>query len=285
MGLEVRGSFAKKQDELLIDWLSDKPALVRLSKVYGQVLIDSYLAAPQDYLFLQSIFGRVIALDDYNRIPYHADVLLNPNIFGDKVDYRTTARVIAGRQYVILREAFRKELDKVAVRKQASRVLVTFGGDDYRKLCPKISQWLRDEPIRLTIIAGNDAYAAALREQLGGDVEVIGYVEADQMRHQMLNTDIVVSACGQTLHELAYLGVPTIGICIDIDQEPNRDAYCDLGFLPARLDWNDAQLEKKVKGVLQQMENSELRKRISEAGLRSVDGRGVDNIFGQLFLH
>jgi spore coat polysaccharide biosynthesis predicted glycosyltransferase SpsG len=284
MLLEIKGDFRPADNEKDVNWLSNKAVLIDLAKRFDNVLIDSYLADEAVYLFLKSIFTRVIAIDDYNRIAYATDIILNPNVFGDELLYDTTAEIIAGNKFVILRDTFRRHPAKLTIQPHIKNVLLTFGGTDYRKLCPKVIYALSAYNFNFTVVAGSEIYASMLKTQLGHLCHnILGYISAEEMLYQMMNTDLAISACGQTLHELAYMGVPTIGICIDIDQELNRDKYLKLGFLTAKLDWNDRAFGVAINQALQELLPLEKRRGISNIGIQTVDGRGVENIFRQLF--
>ena len=90
--------------------------------------------------------------------------------------------------------------------------------------------------------------------------------------------DVVITAAGQTLNELAFMGVPSIAICIDKDQFFNIKTYCEKGFLLSELYWDDTELCGNAMKLLEKMKDARLRRILSKRGKELVDGSGVANI-------
>lgn len=267
-----------------VDWLKAIGEVKNISRTITNVLVDSYLANTQYYRFLESHFENVIALDDFNRISYPAKVILNPNAYGDTIDYRNqTGKVLAGKQFVILRESFRERKQNFVVSNNIKKILVTFGGHDYRELMPEVIKLFKDRDFYLVLIAGTSRYA----DQLAGlfphnNIEFIGYAHDREIADKMCSVDMAITAGGQTLNELAYLGIPSIGVCIDHDQVQNVRIYAQEGFLLEEVYWNDDLLFEKIAAQTDRMKDPELRRKMSEVGISLIDGRGVENIFENL---
>lgn len=237
-------------------------------------IIDSYLADESRYTEIAEQFNKVIAIDDYNRISYPVDLVINPNVFFDNIDYSNqTAICIGGKDYVILRSEFTQVDQTVAVNEIVQNILITIGGSDFRNLLPKlISCCMQYNEINITVI---DPEKKINDQQ---NVRVLPAQSAAQMVHEMQQADIVISACGQTLHELASLKKPTIGICLDIDQEPNQAYYFEKGFLGEKLQWNINDLEQKIAAELQHLMSFETRKRRQYVAQQLINKYGVNNI-------
>lgn len=244
------------------------------------ILVDSYLAQPSVYERLCRI-APVAALDDYRRIDYPTDLVINPNVFGDTAQYRPKARgrFVGGPRYVILRKEIRDALHETYPEEEGHGLLLV-GGSDYRKLLPHIVPSLLGQFRSLTVIAGSDLYRDALRDQLPAkDALVVrGRLGADEMAREYKRAQIVVSACGQTLHELAYLGKPTVGICVDIDQRPNQASYLQLGFLSAEIQWDDTGLLSLIDEELHRLSKPTERRRRARIGQGALDGYGAERI-------
>jgi spore coat polysaccharide biosynthesis predicted glycosyltransferase SpsG len=109
-------------------------------------------------------------------------------------------------------------------------------------------------------------------------VTVLPAQSATQMVNAMQRADVVISACGQTLHELVALQKPTVGICLDIDQVPNQMFYIKHGFLSAKLEWNDKNLEIKIVEQLKYFSTLANRKSISEISKSLISKNGAMQI-------
>jgi len=240
------------------------------------VIVDSYLAQENVYSKLHSAFKKVIAIDDYNRLQYRATALINPNVFFNDIDYSNqTIKCIGGKNYIILRKEFRQQPKEAFIKNDIEEILVTIGGTDFRNILPSIAKaCLQMQVQKITIIASekNDLDKEDKR------ISILPLQNALGIYHLMQKADLVISACGQTLHELASLGKPTIGICLDIDQQPNQKFYFDKGFLPTQISWNDEDLLNKIQTAIILYQPSEKRKFIASKTPSLINIFGVNNI-------
>lgn len=261
------------------DWIRHPDAVRALAGTYDIVFVDSYLAAPDYYRFLRSIFRKTVAMDDYNRIRYDADLVLNHNIFGSEMDYRSqTAEVAGGREYTLLRDAILRKGQGFRPAGEVRRVLVTLGGSDYRHLMPAIVAALDRSGCAIDAIAGTDGYRQELEAGCHSKTAVFhGFLDDERMAGLMSVADVAVSAAGSTMNELAYLGVPTIAVCIDTDQMPVIEAYHRYGFIRSMLYWDDRDLGQKIVRDLEELRPQGVRLAMSLAGKKLIDGNGVKN--------
>ena len=98
----------------------------------------------------------------------------------------------------------------------------------------------------------------------------------------MLNTDIAISAGGQTLYELAYLGVPTIAIVESDNQKNNVNAWktsgCMEGIEITNVNKALDLLSDKIKMYL----NFEKRNVMSLSMKEIMQGNGIDNLYNEI---
>lgn len=268
----------------IVNWLNKITRLKTHASKYNIVIVDSYIADNKFYYFLKTIFKKVIAIDDYNRIVYPVDLILNPNIFGDKLDYSNQfANVIGGREFIILRNAILEKDQKFIVKRDIQKLLITLGGSDYRNLLPDIINSLRVSNLKIDVIAGTEDYKKRLQNLLLKDnITCFGYIEGCNMASFLFDADIVISGAGQTLNELAYLGVPAISICVDDDQKFNIQAFYENGFLLDTLFWNDKNLINKLSEILAIMNDQKLRLKLSNIGRGLVNRNGIENIYNSI---
>ena len=98
------------------------------------------------------------------------------------------------------------------------------------------------------------------------------------MKKVMLESDIAISACGQTLYELARVGVPTIGICAAENQLQNIEGWRKSGFLEY-IGWhNDENLPERILEAINKLTPYKERAKLSEIDRSCVDGRGAKRI-------
>jgi UDP-2,4-diacetamido-2,4,6-trideoxy-beta-L-altropyranose hydrolase len=282
MLLDLKGNYDFEEEK--INWLEKKEVVSGYVKKFPFVFIDSYLAPESYYQFLSGTFAKTIVMDDYNRIPYKADMIINPNVYGDEINYSTHAKVLSGKDFILLRKPFRECRQKYAAGQEVKKVLLTLGGSDVRNLIPSLIEWLASKNAEVTVIAGNEEYKKELESRyIKITKEIAGFADAGQMLKYMLNADLVVSACGQTLHELAYLGVPSIGVCVGDDQISNMKKYGALGYLQKEIYWNDSDLKDKIFSSYDLLSSSKKRSEVSLIGMSHIKGEGVKNIFNHVF--
>jgi spore coat polysaccharide biosynthesis predicted glycosyltransferase SpsG len=246
-------------------------------------LVDSYLASKHDLNVLKEHFDRVIALDDFKRMDtFGVDLIINPNPFGDQFNYQDFH--VGGSDYVILREALKNKIKhQQEVHKDIESILLTVGGSDYRNLLPKITDAFKSATKRLEVVCGNNEIANELASTFSAykNLSFHSYVSAGNLAGIFNNVDLAISAGGQTLHELAYAGIPTIGICIDTDQVPNLNFYYEKGFLVNHLQWDQRDLIDRILNDIHQL-NFEARLKHSQIGRSLVDGNGIEAIFRKI---
>jgi len=244
------------------------------------VIIDSYLAVENTYKQLAERFYKVIVIDDYNRIRYPVDIVINPNVFFEKIDYSNQSAVcIGGKDYVILRPEFRSTKPIKYEKYTSLRLLITIGGSDFRKLLlTLINCFLEIPDLLLTVIDPERSLTQENNKQL----RILPSQTATEMVNEIQMADIVVSACGQTLHELAVLSKPTIGICLDIDQAPNQQFYVAHDFLKKEINWNDKDLLKKLYESLSHFSIPENRNHTKQTTHLLINKNGVRNVVNLL---
>jgi UDP-2,4-diacetamido-2,4,6-trideoxy-beta-L-altropyranose hydrolase len=281
MLLAVNGNENQFPGSNLVNWREQDVNV----EPYSHILIDSYLATNDRIARLAASGKRLIAIDDYRRIDRGVDLVINPNLYGHKMKYAVP--FAGGPRYVILRKAFREETRKVKIAGKVTNILVTLGGSDIHSLLPKLvmeSKAVFNEAF-LHVVAASERYKNELFDQWGPDknVELYGFVGEQEMKALMLNSDLAISSCGQTLHELAWLGLPAEAVCVGEDQVKNMKEYVRRGFLGEEMYWDQPALNVTLRRSLEDLSAPELRLRRSENGRSIFNGDGLRNIAEVMF--
>lgn len=253
-----------------LDWLSQSPE--KLLAGAAIAVFDSYLVTEDWLRKARTLDCKLVHIDDYNRIRYPVDLIINPNMFAHDLDYSNQdARWVGGSDYVMIRAPFRE--GNVEIRETNNLCLfITMGGSDYRNMLPKLAKWAQNHRQYDIRIVSPDR----TKIRIPG-ITVLPLLSAEEMSDEMRRADVVISASGQTLNELAYLRKPTIGICVDEDQEPNHHFYNQVGFIRGNLVWNHDDLKKKVERELSRLSNVDERKKACQQFVR-ISPNGVKNI-------
>jgi len=240
------------------------------------VLVDSYLAKTECYTQLKLYFKTVVAIDDYNRLSYDVHLLINPNVFFESINYTNQKAIcIGGKDFVMLRESFRNTILK-KVNPICTNLLVTLGGTDYRNLLPAIIDISADFPEMKWVIIDPEQ---KLKTCIPKNVLVKSTTDAFTMAQLMVDADLAISGCGQTLHELVALQTPAIGICIDHDQVLNQQYYHQTEYLLTKNAWNDQHLKNNLRQQIHELTiNAFHRESIVNKCANMINKNGVKSI-------
>lgn len=244
----------------ILDWLKEKNKLFKIVKEADIVIIDSYLAEKFLYDRISEItYGRLVAIDDYNRLAYPKGIVVNPSIYGDKLNYPKKDGVVylLGKDYIILRKEF-WEVPKKVVNKEVKNILVTLGGINHSGLAKRIIDYFKDK------FAFKYYLVDSKKDRF----------TAKEMLNLMLRADICISGGGQTTYELARCGILTIGICFADNQLFNLKSWAKAGFLKFAGWYNDKDLLQKIEEALKILDYKK-RIKISQIGKKFVDGQGA----------
>ena len=94
----------------------------------------------------------------------------------------------------------------------------------------------------------------------------------------MADCDIAMSAGGQTINELARLGIPTIGIAVADNQIPHLNGWLKEKFLLMELTYTQPNLESRLQLVLNHLKKKQVRDAVSKIGKQRIDGAGSRRI-------
>ena len=94
----------------------------------------------------------------------------------------------------------------------------------------------------------------------------------------MLKSDIAVSSGGQTLHELARVGVPTVAVAVADNQRNNVNGWEKAGFIENAGFWTDEKLVDNIAVKFQRLLDFDRRVQYAGIGRRMVTGNGAGKI-------
>lgn len=249
-------------------------------------IVDSYL---KDLLFYKMLSDRVkliVCLDDNNRLKYPKGIVINGNVYAKNIDYPKNNQItyLLGTKYTTLRKAF-WEVPEKKIREKIESIMVTFGGGDTKNMTPKILSFLNDrypDLIKNVIIGKSFNNIDDIKKCSDKNTSLIYHPGAVKMKEIMLKSDIAISAGGQTLYELARVGVPTIGVCVADNQFGNIRGWEKIGFLENAGWYNKDNIITRLDILLKMLKNIKLRKIKSTVGKKLIDGRAGFRIYESL---
>ena len=272
--LPISGSFKLKK------WLTDSTILQSYTH-FDVVLIDSYLLDNDGEAYIKKLFSKTVFLDDYNRMTFLADLVINPNVCFGLIDYSNQKQVVGGKEYIILRKEFRDY--KPEFKSGGKKILITIGGTDYRNIIAKISEHLISAGFKDITVICPDKCDLPKISHLKNHLQIKEFLTADEMLIEYNKASLVISACGSTLNELASIGKFTVGICLDIDQEPIQHFYLKEGLLLNKIDWDDNYMGDKILDNVKLFFSEIDNKVYFDKVVSLINKNGVNNILNQIF--
>lgn len=233
--------------------------------------------------------GTLVCIDEFGHRALDCDVIINPMVDPYYWNYDTNATVYGGAEYLALSEKLQAYRQKEKpIREHIERICITMGGVDLHGTTVKLVRWLPDiqETLHGTIqhvdvvLGGGFAHDAALQEAIvASDCKDILHLHRNIpiLYDLLMQADLAFCAGGNTLHELATLGVPAIVIPTMPHEWRNGKAFerkvCCMG-LPLATEVTKDDTLKAVKTCMP----ISTRQKMNDAGRTQFDGMGRKRI-------
>ncbi|MBW7989195.1 MAG: UDP-2,4-diacetamido-2,4,6-trideoxy-beta-L-altropyranose hydrolase [Planctomycetes bacterium] len=277
----IEGLLAGKRYQLF-DWINNRELLIEVLRDCDIAFVDSYLAGAEIYELVSEQVGAAVYFDDDLRIDYPKGIVLNGAISAEELNYpaREGDRYLLGASYFPLRKEFCNVPVK-KIRREVETLMVTCGGSDMLNLTPAIQTFLNktypnlQKKIIVTRLFSN---LAEIKKLQGDNTELLCDLNAVDFRSVMQDSDIAISAGGQTLYELASVGVPTVAICVAENQLQNISGWNKSGSMEYTEIYRDKRFLSNLDTALKVMMSYDKRLEYSVKSRELIDGRGAQRV-------
>jgi UDP-2,4-diacetamido-2,4,6-trideoxy-beta-L-altropyranose hydrolase len=237
---------------------------------------------------VRTLAGRTLVIDDLARRPHSCDMLLNQNLIAngnERYDalVRDGCSLLLGPQFALLRPEFRaaraslhRKFDNVA------NLMVFLGGADPDSITEKVLRVIdsiRTDELLVTVVLGAaNPHRSAIEALYGSQSGYRVIIQTDNMAQLMVEADAAIGAGGTSTWERCCLGLPSIALAIADNQLEVVHEVAKVGaclYVGPHQQISDEKVAMDI-GLL--ISNPSLRKTISEASLRLVDGLGCDRV-------
>jgi len=189
---------------------------------------------------------------------------------------------LCGMEYVILGNEYRAGRIE-SLNTENHSILVTMGGIDHYDLSSRVIPILEEISlsIQVNMIIGPyyeniESIKTAVKNS---SLEVNIFENASNLRALILKSNLALTAGGFTTYELAAMSTPSIGIALWDNQKNNVTCLSSQGALIPLYYTDGLEFGQQLKKVLVDLiNNSNLRKRISTKARITVDGCGANRI-------
>lgn len=252
----------------------------------SRLLIDSYFVT-EAYLQELGKHTSVAYIDDIDSFVYPVDLLINYNIYAEKLRYLEryrqaglTTKFALGCGYAPLRDEFSGV--NYAVRETATKVLITSGGTDNYNVVGNVLEALSKQAwfqkMTFYVILGKyNIHKQTIydRWELIPNVKLLYNVS--NMSEYMQKCDIAITAGGSTIYELCSIGVPSILYTLADNQSAVAQEVLERKIMPYVGDVRESAEEcanRICKQIQIMWQDKEIRQRYSERMRTVVDGQG-----------
>lgn len=268
---------------------TDKLIKIISSKKIEILLIDTYYVT-FDYLSEIKKHTKTAYIDDLHKFAYPVDLLINYNIYADKIDYsdiyggKNMPKLALGCEYVPLRKEF------CGVEKHINRtvenILITTGGTDNYNVTGsliedfKTKKWFFD--IDFYFVLGRfNKNIDTLKNAYGKYENTHFLVNIPDMDKYMKMCDIAVTAGGTTTYELCACGIPSVMYTLADNQLEIAKTVSDKKIIPWAGDVRDnpQKCADKINSHIETLcGNYSLRCEVSKKMQDICDGHGCERI-------
>ncbi len=223
-----------------------------------------------------------VVLDDLGGLPADCDLLVNGSAVAANRHYREgRARRLMGPAYMVLGEEFGGR-PAPEIREYPVRTLVTMGGSDPAGLAEVVLDAMSQvtDYESFTFMAG-PAFAAGPGGKARLDLMKTRFrVQEDvpDLSMSLMSADLVVTAGGRTAYELAALGIPALVVPTCAHETETARALAGEGTCLAVSGFEPERVRAELGELLRELADPGLRRGMSAAGRRLVDGRGGERV-------
>jgi UDP-2,4-diacetamido-2,4,6-trideoxy-beta-L-altropyranose hydrolase len=254
---------------------------------FSATVVDSYTVTENDLLQLREKGLFVVAIDDLCAYEFPCQLVVNHSLRAPRLPYKSSSgdtRFLLGSEYALLAREFCGPTER-RIRDRIQNILVSLGGSDVHNLMPKLIRILDALPLdfSLSCVVGplsknRTEVESAVRESSRKTRIVNG---SGSMRQSFLESDLAVSAGGQTLFELAALGTPTIAVQVADNQANNLQSFAERGIIRFVGEFNEPAFPRVMSEAVSSLaSDTATRLRMSEDGRKLIDCMGALRVAG-----
>ena len=247
----------------IYNWYKHKNETIRLIKDFDFVILDS-IKINKNYLMKISKFCKLIYINDYHRWKLNNCVHVDWTLFAKKNLNKTE---IIHHKYTPLRKSFWINKKKI-IKKKIKNILIFFGGSDIRRFSIKIAKLVHKnyKNFKIDVISTEKIKLK--------NVSCHKFLDQIKMKTLFVKADVVITSGGQTLYEMASLGVPGIVISETMYDLEDTMAWAKKGSIIYAGKWKSKNITKKILEAVDKIKHKNIRQNLSSNGQRTIDGKG-----------
>ncbi|MCX7876394.1 MAG: bifunctional UDP-2,4-diacetamido-2,4,6-trideoxy-beta-L-altropyranose hydrolase/GNAT family N-acetyltransferase [Melioribacteraceae bacterium] len=266
----------------MFDWLENKNDLLRKIKNSDAIIVDSYIADISFYETISKMTLIPLYFDDTLRLDYPSGIILNGAVNAETLPYKKTLthEYLLGLKFLPLRKEFWEIFEK-PLRLDIQNIILTFGGSDQLNLTTRVLRLLtRNYPSikKRVIVTQSFQTISQIEEVKDSNTEIYNSPTPTELLKILYDTDLAICSGGQTLNELARVGIPTIAIATADNQKIQLAGWVKEKFLQQELSYDLPNLEHRLSLLISNLRKKQVREVISKIGKQKIDGNGAKRV-------
>lgn len=217
------------------------------------------------------------------RMIYPVDIIVDPNLKRSKIDIAAGTKYYGGGRFAILGDEFVKlGGKKKVISPRVKKVLVCFGGSDPNDITLRVLKMLKTNEysnLKIFIVAG-PGYSGneRLKKEINGFRNITLLKAAPNLARLIKGMDLAILSGGILMHESSVLGVPSMIICHNSEQNTEAMAF-HRHRIVYNLGLHNKVSDRRLKSIFDRLlKSAPMRKRLSKNANKYIDAYGVKRI-------
>jgi len=249
------------------------------------LVVDHYGLDQKWETLLRPHVKNIMVIDDFLNRAHNCDILLNQNYFlKNNNTYKgivaPETRLLLGPKFALLSKEYLMARRKRKIHKGIiNRVLIYFGSCPAQDVIEKVLEaftLIKLKPLKFDIVLGAYEESQGLINVDNSMRDKIKYYTTIPSLHElMLKADLSIGAGGTTTWERFCIGIPSIVISTDENQEISAKALAKDGYHLYLGPAEYLKTNKIVKALKFFVDSPNSLKKITKIGKSLVDGKGI----------
>jgi UDP-2,4-diacetamido-2,4,6-trideoxy-beta-L-altropyranose hydrolase len=273
----------------IYNWQDETQRLEKNVKDCQLILLDSMKISNNQIKQLEILNIPIIFIDDEKqRNILESGFVVDWTIFRDNdnsfVPKKANVIYLLGSLFTPLRPEF-VDASQNPINQNVSKIMITFCGSDVRNLTPFILEMLNTNFPNIAkdvIIGGGFKNLKEIEKHTTQNTNLIYNATANEMIQAMKTSDIAIAAGGQTLYELAKIGIPTIGILLVENAKDDTLGWSKTGFLKYVGTFDTPSLKEDIIGAIDSLFSYESRIKMRKDGSQYISQNGAKLLVGEI---
>jgi UDP-2,4-diacetamido-2,4,6-trideoxy-beta-L-altropyranose hydrolase len=248
----------------IFNWYKCEKRTLEIVKNYDFIIVDS-IKINKDYLIRIKNIKKTIYINDYHRWKIRNLISIDWTLF---IKQTSSKLGIFGHKFCALRKSFWKNNNKI-LRKEIKNIVIFFGGADIHKLSTKVAKLIINsyKNYKINLVSTKNVN--------NKNIIYNNYLSEKKMKLLLQKSDIIITSGGQTLYEMACVGIPGIILSETKYDRDDINAWKKKGSIIYAGKWNDKNINNRILASLEKIKSKKIRQSLSNKGKSIIDGKGA----------